>query len=54
MGGAVAGLVNDSEIPVRRGADHGDNLERVAADGLVARGGGGLWQGLNQLGVRSG
>ncbi len=49
MGGAVAGVVDDSEIPLRRRADHGHNLERAAADGPVADGGRDLWQGLNQL-----
>jgi len=49
MGGAVAGVVDDSEIPLRRRADHGHNLERATADGPVADGGRDLWQGLNQL-----
>lgn len=37
---------DDKEIPLRRRADNGHNMERAVVDGPVA-GSGGLWQGLN-------
>jgi hypothetical protein len=43
MGGAFAGIVDDSEMPIRPEADHEHNLERDPADGPVAGGGGVLW-----------
>lgn len=54
MGSAGAGVVDDSAMAIRPGADHGHNLERAAADRPPAGGGGALRQGLNHLGVRSG
>jgi hypothetical protein len=43
MGGAFAWIVDDSEMPIRPGADHEHNLERDPADGPVAGGGSVLW-----------
>lgn len=49
MGGAFCRDVDDSEVLISIGFDHGHDRERAGADGPVAGCGSALRQGLNQL-----